>query len=533
MKRIFKYIFGFSMLVSVYSCKKDLDINTNPNSVTVATVDLVLPNAIVATANSMPAYNTMGAQQVGYFTNGGGVSGWGGIISYNWNTGDFAGLWATTYDILTDVQYVIANSEGNATYKEFNAAAKTLKAYNYALLVDTYNDVPYSEALQGDSKLQPKYDKATDIYKSLVDLLDQSITTFKAAGTGVGSKLFVTADPLFNGNLGKWAAFAQTLKLRLVLKGTGKVTFTNTTFDSAVGFLTEDAIVQPVYAKTDNKQNPMWNAWAYSASGTAVGAASQYAPSAYIMTFYNGIKLQDAARAKAVYISGTATPTNQLGYQNSDAGRGQAPSSWFVSATASPSATSAAKVGILKGPDAGQPILLAADSYFLQAEANVKGLVAGTAKNNFINGIASSFKYLYKDNTGAVPSTYNLSTDITLPVANQGDPAKYLIANAASPLANFDLALTDDQKLEAIITQKYVALNMIFGHEAWNEYRRTGYPKILPGTAKNDTFVSIVSESSAADKLPTRIQYPANEFKYNAANVPAINKYSSKIFWAK
>lgn len=519
MKRIFKYIFGFSMLVSVYSCKKDLDINTNPNSVTAATVDLVLPNAIVATANSMSAYNSMGAQQVGYFANGGGVSGWGGIISYNWNTGDFAGLWATTYDILTDVQYVVTNSEGNAAYKEFNAAAKTLKAYNYALLVDTYNDIPYTEALQGDTKLQPKYDKATDIYKSLVDLLDQSIATFKATGTGVGSKLFVTADPLFNGNLGKWAAFAQTLKLRLVLKGTGKVTFTNTTFDSAVGFLTEDAIVQPVYAKTDNKQNPMWNSWAYSASGTAVGAASQYAPTAFVMTFYNGTKLADQARANVTYIAGTSTPTNQLGYQQSDAGRGQAPSSWFRGT----SSTAYEKIGILKGPDAGQPIMLAAESYFLQAEGNVKGLVTGNAGTNFDLGVNASFRYLYKDNTGAVSSGKD-------PVA---DATTYRTTNTANPLANFTLATTDAAKLEAIITQKYIAFNMLFGHEAWNEYRRTGYPKILAGTAKNDTFVSIVSESTAADKLPTRIQYPANEFKYNAANVPAINKYSSKIFWAR
>ncbi len=519
MKRIFKYIFGFSMLVSVYSCKKDLDINTNPNSVTTATVDLVLPNAIVATANSMPAYNSMGAQQVGYFTNGGGVSGWGGIISYNWNTGDFAGLWATTYDILTDVQYVIANSEGNASYKEFNAAAKTLKAYNYALLVDTYNDIPYTEALQGDTKLQPKYDKATDIYKSLADLLDQSIATFKATGTGAGSKLFATADPLFNGNLGKWAAFAQTLKLKLVLKGQGKVTFSNTTFDSTVGFLTEDAIVQPVYAKTDNKQNPMWNAWAYSASGTAVGAASQYAPSAYIMTFYNGTKLADQARANVTYITGTSTPTNQLGYQQADAGRGQAPSSWFRGT----SSTAFEKIGILKGPDAGQPILLAAESYFLQAEANVKGLVTGSAASNFDLGENASFRYLYKDNTGAVTSGKD-------PVA---DATTYRTVNTANPLANFAVATTDAAKLEAIITQKYVAFNMLFGHEAWNEYRRTGYPKILAGTAKNDTFVSIVSQSTAADKLPTRIQYPANEFKYNASNVPTIDKYSSKIFWAK
>lgn len=516
MKRKFNFIYGLILVASIVSCKKDLDINTNPNSVTAATVDLVLPTAIVSTANSIPAYNTMGAQQVGYFANGGGVSGWQGIVSYNWTTGDFSGLWATTYNILTDVQYVIANSEGNATYKEFNAAAKVLKAYNYALLVDTYNDVPYTEANLGDTKLQPKYDKGTDIYKSIVDLLDQSIATFKTVTTA--TPIFVKADPLFAGNPTLWAKFAQTLKLRLVLKGQGKVTFTNNTFDTSVGFLTDDAIVNPGYGKLDGKQNPMWNAWAYNFAGAAVGAASQYAPTPFIMSFYNGTKLRDNGRIAVVYKTGATTPVNQLGYQQSDAGRGLAPSSWFIGTNA----TTYDKIGILKGPDAGQPLMLAAESYFLQAEANIKNLVAGVSKTNFENGVTQSFNYLYKNNvntltTGKVPAT---------------DFASYKTANALSSLVNYDLATTDELKLESIITQKYIAFNMIFGHEAWNEYRRTGYPRIT-GSSRTDTFVSIVSESTAPDKLPTRIQYPANEFKYNAANIPAVNKYSTKIFWAK
>jgi len=524
MKRNFKYIYGLFLMATIFSCKKDLDINTNPNKVTGATVDLVLPTAIAATAKSISTtttqgYNFMGGQQVGYFANGGGVSGWAGIVSYKWTTGNFADNWATSYDVLNDVEYVIKTSEGNAAYNEFNAAAKVLKAYNYSLLVDTYNDIPYTEALQGDERLQPAYDKATDIYKSLGDLLDQSIVAFKAAGTGKGTPVFVKADPLFAGDLSKWAKFAQTLKLKLVLKGEGKVTFASKAFDAAVGFLTEDALVNPGYGKLDGKQNPLWNSWAYNFAGTAVGAASQYAVTPYIMGFYNGSKITDPARAAVVYKSGTATPVNQLGFQESSAGRGLAPSSWFIGTNA----TTYSKIGILKGPDAGAPLMLASESYFLQAEANVRGLLSvGTAQANFESGVTASFTYLYKDNTGAVTAGKNAKTDFDA----------YKVANPLSPLVNFSLATTNEQKLEAIITQKYIAFNMMFGHEAWNEYRRTGYPKIS-GTDKNTTFVSIVSESTAADKLPTRIQYPANEFKYNAKNVPTINIFSDKIFWAK
>jgi hypothetical protein len=526
MKRNFKYICGLFLVASAISCKKDLDINTNPNSVTSATVDLVLPQAIVATANSISAYNTMGAQQVGYFSNSGGVSGWGGIISYNWTTGDFQGLWATSYDVLEDVQYVLNNSSNTGATKEFNAAAKVLKAYNYSLLVDTYNDVPYSEALLGADKLQPKYDKAQDIYKNIADLLDQAIATFKTSTTV--PKNFTTADPLFGSSssteIARWMQFAQTLKLKLVLKGTGKgVTFTNSTFDSAIGFLTDDAIVNPGYTKIDGKQNVMWSTWAYAASGTAPGAASQYAVTGYILPFYNGIKINDPARAAVVFRTGLSVPTNQLGYQQADAGRGLAPSSWFIGTNA----TTYDKIGILKGPDAGQPLMLAAESYFLQAEANVRGIVTGTVKTNFDLGIRASFRYLYKDNTGAIPAARTADADAA---AYQAIPA-----NATRYLVNIDQATTDAQRTEAIITQKYIAFNMLFGHEAWNEYRRTGYPTIVASAtpAKATSFVSLVSESTAPDKLPTRILYPANEYKYNAANVPTVNKYSDKIFWAK
>ncbi|WP_293302469.1 SusD/RagB family nutrient-binding outer membrane lipoprotein [Pedobacter sp. UBA4863] len=517
MKRNFKYICGLFIAMSAFSCKKSLDINTNPNTATAATVDLVLPTAIVSTANNIPSYNSMGAQQVGYFSNSGGVSGWGGIISYRWQTDNFATLWSNTFDVLQDVQYVLDNSKGNAAFAEFEAAAKVLKAYNFMLLVDTYNDVPYSEANQGDKHLQPKYDKAADIYKNIAVLLDEAVSAFK--GVTLASALFVKNDPLYAGSASKWAAFAQTLKLKLMVKGQGKVTFANTSFDAGVGFITDDAIVQPVYAKLDGKQNRMWNSWAYSYSGTPVGAASQYAVTPFIMSYYNGNKLKDDGRIAVTYKNGATTPVNQLGYQEADAGRGLSPSSWFIGT----SATVYGKIGILKGPDAGQPIMLAAESYFLQAEADVRGiLTSGNAKIDFEKGVTASFNYLYKDNTGTLTAGKSPATDF----------ATYKTNNNLSFLVNFDLATSNAEKLEAIGTQKYIAFNMLFGHEAWNEYRRTGFPKIT-GTSKTETFVSIVSESTALDKLPTRIQYPSDEFKYNAANVPTVNVFSDKIFWAK
>ena len=97
------------------------------------------------------------------------------------------------------------------------------------------------------------------------------------------------------------------------------------------------------------------------------------------------------------------------------------------------------------------------------------------------------------------------------------------------------IATTPDQQLEAIITQKYIALNFINSSEAWNEYRRTGYPRSSNFTSDPTTsFASTLSQSSRPDHLPTRILYPASEYSYNAANVPTgVSPYTSLIFWAK
>lgn len=507
-----------AMALAFTSCEKSLNINENPNTPTSATPELVLPTTIVATGNSVPAQSSYGSQIIGYYANGGGVSGWGSIISYNFTTSSFTGLWSTAYNILNDLEYVIKSTP--ETQEHLKYAAMILKAYHFEQLVNTYNDVPYTEALLGAENLTPSYDKAEDIYKSIGGLLDESIAYFKVASN---ASYFTAADKMMKGDVKRWAQLANTLKLRLQLKAGNKVAFDKTALDN-VGFLTDDAIVNPGYARVDGKLNPTYSTWAYNAAGTAVGSASQYAPTYYILAFFDGGKIADETRAKLFYKTGLSIPKNQLGYQQSDAGRGQPPSSWYLGT----SATVYDGKGILKGPAAGQPLLLASESYFLQAEAVVRGLITGDAKALFENGIKASYTYLNKNESDAATTTAaNADTYLTA----------YKAENNTVRLVNFDLATTNEQKIEAIITQKYIAANMMFGHESWNEYRRTGYPANtgVPSAATRTTnFVSTASEATTADKLPTRILYPSTEYNYNPNNIPAdIDKYKSKIFWAK
>jgi hypothetical protein len=337
-------------------------------------------------------------------------------------------------------------------------------------------------------------------------------------------KALGTSDPMFSGDMTKWIKFANTVKLRLFIRAGSKVTFTNTTFD-ATGFLTTDAIVNPGYTRDNGKQNPGWNNWVFTYTGAA--GTKSWIPTKFILSYYNGNKLNDY-RGDASFYNFPATASNQLGVEDVSIPSSPAGSAWLSGANSDASRSSTAggnSIGIFKGPNAGVPILLAAESYLLQAEGVLRGIITGEAKSLFDNGILASYKYLYKKPDGTYHDDWNPDIDY----------ASYLENNPTSYLVHFELATSLDEQIEAIITQKYIALNYIHGFESWNEYRRTHYPKIVNGS--NDatlTFASTKSIISARpDKLPTRILYPLTESSNNSTNMPkGISPSSSFIFWA-
>ncbi|HEY9262263.1 SusD/RagB family nutrient-binding outer membrane lipoprotein [Chitinophaga sp.] len=518
------------LIVLGTSCKKYLDINTDPNRALAssATAELLLPQALTATAADLNQFNSYGMQLAGYGANAGGFGAFGQAISYNFSSTYYTGLWNSTYDNLEDYYAIISKSKTEPTYKYFEAVGRIMLAHNYQLLVDTYNDVPYVDALQGADNLTPAYTDAKAVYKDIAAQLDTAINLINEGNNTVAVKQLGSSDVLFGGDLTKWKQFANTLKLRIILRAGGKVTFLNTTF-SADGFLTGDAQVNPGYVRDNGKQNPKWESWAYTYTGT--DATKSWIPSTFVFGFYNGVKLSDPYRGGNVYYQfPSKTATNRLGVENNDVPPSVSGNFWYTAVgknpgTARSGSSTPDTTGVLKGPGAAFPVLTAAESYFLQAEAVVRGVIpAGDATTLFNKGIAASFTYLYTMADG--------TTIMGNPTA---DVVSYQDDNETSPLVNFALAASTEQKIEAIITQKYIALNFVNSQEAWNEYRRTHYPR-SSGAASADgyaTFSSSVSESTRPDRLPTRLLYPSSEGAYNTANMPrGISPFTSLIFWA-
>ncbi|WP_375438170.1 SusD/RagB family nutrient-binding outer membrane lipoprotein, partial [uncultured Hymenobacter sp.] len=362
--------------------------------------------------------------------------------------------------------------------------------------------------------LAPQYDKAEDIYKDLAVKLDEAVVAIKA---GTGSPAVGAEDIVFAGNMTRWVQFANTLKLRILLRQSfvpsldAYVRAEMTKLQSAPdGFVTVDVQVQPGYLQTTGKQNPFWNMYRANAAGAQAANRNWQAGTQYVIDQY--AKNNDP-RVAQLYVLATAGSFNGtykgvvLGDPNPLPGSTQI-SRWKDNG------------GILKGFDAPTPLLLAAESYFLQAEAKARGFLAGgdaAAKTDFNNGIRASFVYFYAPAPSQASSTNNVSANAV------PDYTKYLAANLTNPQVNWDLPSSRPDKVDKIIYQKYLAMNSVTAIEAWNEYRRTAFPKFP---------ASLQSSSPRADKLPVRLLYPQTEISTNAGNIPAdINQFTSKIFW--
>ncbi|MGH2645187.1 MAG: SusD/RagB family nutrient-binding outer membrane lipoprotein, partial [Chitinophagaceae bacterium] len=161
-----------------------------------------------------------------------------------------------------------------------------------------------------------------------------------------------------------------------------------------------------------------------------------------------------------------------------------------------------------------QPVYLisAAESYFLQAEASQRGWITGNSETLFNDGITASFEQLgvFANGIGA-------------------DSAAEAYYTQGKPLADWS-ATPANQKIEAIIVQKWASAAITDQYEQWVEYRRTGFPAtdILP----------LSKYPGNSMHIPNRYMFPksesqSNQGAYNKAVATGNDPQNSKVFWMK
>jgi len=170
-----KAVIIFSGIVMTVSCKKYLDINQDPDRIPAsnAPIPQLLTSAEMNLAfeggSDLFRYTSLIAQQ---------MSGQASQPNqtyeydrYNITGSDQNNVWGSMFaQTLNDLELIIQQSSANGS-PNYSGVAKILKAYEYSLAVDTWGDVPYSEAQQLDKNTAPHYDDDATIYPKLIQLL--------------------------------------------------------------------------------------------------------------------------------------------------------------------------------------------------------------------------------------------------------------------------------------------------------------------------------------------------------------------------
>lgn len=490
-----KQILFIVMLIGfISSCKKSdiLDINVDPNRPTAvsATPELVLSAAL----NSTGAIYNNPTNGNSYFTFAGL---WLGQIGYSGNfaiatenisyalTNNFgAGLFANLYDNNEDYDFVEKKgvAQGNGFYR---AVGMFMKAYNFQTLVDVYGNVPYTQALQGTANSKPAYDQGKEIYVDLAKKMDTAISLFKLAVSGNTS---INGDIMFNGDANLWLAFANTVKLRLLLRQSevnGAAAKTQAASLSG-GFLTTDATVNPGYSASGGKANPFYEQNINPSNG--VSDQQSLRAGNYGVTFY---QTNNDPRLGKFYSPVAGTTNTYQGNAFGDQGLTN-------------TKTSGVGPGVLKSASQPSVIMLAAESYFLQAEAVLRGwiTVSGeTTQTLFEKGVTASFLYLGL--TSAQATTY--------------------YTQAGNKQTTWSATTGFQEQLALIIRQKYAAETFINELEPYNDYRRLHLPADIPlSTSPFSTGI-----------FPNRLLYPQREIDVNGANVAAQGTITpgTKVWW--
>ncbi|MDA3892368.1 MAG: SusD/RagB family nutrient-binding outer membrane lipoprotein [Salinivirgaceae bacterium] len=481
-----KYLILFTILTGLFSmtsCDDFLDVNKDPNNPVEVTPDLVLPVGLNFTARLQG--EDRGVNHLGNMI----MFNYGEAYGFSWYDEEFKYLVTSTfYDGIFDDTYEdclkqYANLEGlGEGYIAYGAIAKIMKAYHFQMLVDLYGNVPYSEALLRGGNPTPSYDDAETIYQDLMAQLILAIEELTAAEESAVEILPDIDDIVFGGDLTAWKQFANSLKLRLVTRA-------QSTFDAATilaeidaegsGFITSDVGITPGYLQEEDKQNYQWDELGSDFSGNATLSFQATCATQYVLDL---LTTTNDPRISFIY---EEPESGHLGVNQGDDNNDQSLSQDKVS-NAGP--------GILKGFDMAQIIMTLAEVKFNLAEL---ALVAGdesAAAEYYNEGVKASFDYL-----GA------------------GDASGYL----SQGLQNVTF-LASTEKLDAIMTQKWIALNGIDAIQSWFDYSRTSHPDALP----------ISSTASTADR-PVRLAYPSSEVTGNISNLPdQPNEFTAKIFWA-
>ncbi len=459
MKKIL-YIFSILSLVLTTSCTKDFqNINTNPNAPVSVQPSLLLRQVIYNFGEEMSYEGFVAGDLLAQHR-----------TALDFNLFDRHALkspqlggnpWPVFYTNLRDNEIILNQSRTIDAFKVYEGPALILKAYMGAGLTDLFGDVPYFEAFNGiNGTVTAAYDAQEDIYMNtggILDILDKGIEAIQNYNDAIS----LEGDILFNGELQDWIRFANSLKIKYLIRISDKVNVSaelQTLFDANN------------YIKT-NTQNAVFD---FTNSDPNSFRLAQLR-----VGDFNNFVLSETMEDILIHFNDPRINTLFRPFSNSNSGAFNGLLNGVDATSTSVTLADYSLAGNAFREDTSTldaNFITAWEVHFALAEAAAKNLIIADAQQLYETGVTLAFEYW--------------NTDL---------PANYLTGNAA-----FNASGTTP--LQQIITQKWIA-NIINGYEGWVEYRRTGFPEL-----------KTISASLNNNLIPVRMPYPAEEEALNSEN---------------
>lgn len=463
MKKIFVNIGLALSLLATTSCDKEfLDVNVDPNNPVDAPAELILPAAITSTASAVGGeYAILGGIWSQYYTQNNASNQYKDIDQFNIQPSSFTGRWTEQYTgALNDYRFIKTKAAASSNWNAY-LMATVMEAYNYQVLVDLYDKIPFDEAGQGETKsnLAPVFRDGQTVYDSLIVRLDKALALPITANANADLS---KGDVVFNGDMGQWVRFANTLKLKIYLRqvyARPQVAEAgiNALYNSGVEFLSS-AANEAIFSDATSKRNPLFE----MDQSPALNSNQNLKASNTLFSF---LQSNGDPRLSKIYRPGAGGQKAMI-------------QGTFNLPTTELDPASVSRALIL--PTAPVYFISEAESYFLQAEAALRGFGSGNASILYNKGVNAAFSQIGE---------------------NRGE------------LYPFPESGSFEDKLESIIVQKWAALAGTYqGLEAFLERNRTGYPK-------------------TSNVAPTSDDYKPGEFTYPVDGITPGKQFATRLIW--
>ncbi len=509
MKKLHTYLAAIFFIFSISSCDKDFEeANINPVLPTSLDPGYLFSSAQLGSAINTYDYQSQIVQQLIVIV-GGAREGGNHNVAYDPNSRSaFNNLYSGPVQLLTDV---LNQTKGNPARSNLYNMARIWKAYVFQILVDTYGDVPYSEAGQGylTGINLPKYDAAQDIYNDLLKELEEATKALDA------TKTIEKGDIFYKGNIAQWKMLGNSLLLRVAMR------LTKADPNKAKQYVTIAATPGNGGLIQSNANNVM-----IAYNSTFSNPTAGFIQSADRFNIYLGQPFVDylkstadpRLRSIAVKYQFPANPIATAGTEDTTRASQQGMPFGYDATTISTAPGFPGKVGAaykysqvnrrtLAKIEAPSFLVTAAQTQLLMAEAAQRGWITGDAAAFYNAGVKAHMDQM---------ALYDVSAAI--PVASQDG---YLAANPFNPA----------KALEQINTQYWI-VSFLDGAEAWANFRRSGYPALTPNPYP-------AADPEVKGSFIRRLIYPAKEKSVNTANYNAAvermgaDNLATRIFWDK